>query len=237
MTPSATTYNATTFLPFRYETMAPSSSCNHGYDTTLPDGSDPYKDLMNKIMKHYIFINAIDPQDRWATEFMQLAGSKFDATLERKIVATGLRMLSNPKPFGDLLGRHLCTLVLLCTFINFALGKSVDLERQVADTASEHKLALIFYKRAPCLCFVQIIKKLDSETHTERCSNPACRDRLPSDSLFECKRCVVIAYCSKECQKMDYPQHRNVCKLLAQEKSIEDYYRDMKKETTKARKK
>jgi hypothetical protein len=36
---------------------------------------------------------------------------------------------------------------------------------------------------------------------------------------------------------MDYPQHRNVCKLLAQEKSIEDYYRDMKKETTKARKK
>jgi hypothetical protein len=44
-----------------------------------------------------------------------------------------------------------------------------------------------------------------------RCNRPGC----PNLTLHECSRCKVKAYCSEECQQMDYPNHRTQCRTIA----------------------
>ena len=46
---------------------------------------------------------------------------------------------------------------------------------------------------------------------SERCSNCFCK----SDKLQQCCRCAFVRYCSRNCQKQDWPKHRGECKSLA----------------------
>ena len=42
----------------------------------------------------------------------------------------------------------------------------------------------------------------------DRCSNPEC-DKMAHKT---CSRCIVIRYCSVECQGYDWVNHKNICK-------------------------
>lgn len=47
-------------------------------------------------------------------------------------------------------------------------------------------------------------------TSAARCANKNCQSSVDS-SLRRCGRCRAIAYCSKECQLIHWPVHREVC--------------------------
>jgi hypothetical protein len=47
----------------------------------------------------------------------------------------------------------------------------------------------------------------ETETHCNQC--------LKIGKLFKCGRCKAIHYCSKECQKTDWQNHKNQCKPLS----------------------
>jgi hypothetical protein len=55
------------------------------------------------------------------------------------------------------------------------------------------------------------------------CSNGACADATRSkEELLHCKykycgRCNSAAYCSEECQKADWPKHKQRCRLIVEE--------------------
>ncbi|KIK60521.1 hypothetical protein GYMLUDRAFT_97234 [Collybiopsis luxurians FD-317 M1] len=43
------------------------------------------------------------------------------------------------------------------------------------------------------------------------CSNLACDDTTRRADLRVCSRCKTVRYCSKECQRADWPKHKPVC--------------------------
>src|SRR5260221_1117169 len=50
--------------------------------------------------------------------------------------------------------------------------------------------------------------------HTTKCS--ACSE----EAARHCLGCYTVAYCSKECQKLDWPDHKNACNLDSETKLV-----------------
>jgi MYND finger len=45
----------------------------------------------------------------------------------------------------------------------------------------------------------------------------ACKKKAEQTSLLQiCSRCQIVHYCSKDCQKKDFPKHKSCCKLIKQ---------------------
>lgn len=63
----------------------------------------------------------------------------------------------------------------------------------------------------PFLCF-------DSKI----CDNPVCRHIANENSLMKCGNCKLVRYCSKICQKADWPSHKKYC----QDHANYNFYRD-----------
>ena len=51
-----------------------------------------------------------------------------------------------------------------------------------------------------------------------RCSNPSCTKVIkngPEKTKSNCSMCQQVAYCSKNCQTLDWPIHKDFCRLLS----------------------
>ena len=58
----------------------------------------------------------------------------------------------------------------------------------------------------------EILNPEEYRTHTpekeDLCSNPGC----DKQSKYSCRQCFLIRYCSSDCQKKDWTQHKLICK-------------------------
>ncbi|KAJ7479140.1 hypothetical protein FB451DRAFT_1556817 [Mycena latifolia] len=54
-------------------------------------------------------------------------------------------------------------------------------------------------------------QKLSTSDHLEICYT--CRKKKPRKEIKMCRKCMAIKYCSVECQRADWPEHRTSCKL------------------------
>ena len=60
------------------------------------------------------------------------------------------------------------------------------------------------------VCFS--VRRYEAEGVNQRCSN--CRQRNATGHLSKCGKCLLVRYCSKECQQKDWKQHRKLCSVL-----------------------
>ena len=99
-------------------------------------------------------------------------------------------------------------------------AKLVELE-----SADDHTLVSYYRKRIPCACLDEKYKEVKSVKKMGLCYNPNCshpRGRVERSKMFSCTRCGDGNYCSVECQKADWKDHREECNKEAKKKAAFD---------------
>ncbi len=71
----------------------------------------------------------------------------------------------------------------------------------------------------PCSCFDAL--RISSKFGTKIAPCHGCLKDFPVDKLKRCSRCLEAKYCSEECIKNDYPDHREPCKKAAKKRQNE----------------
>jgi len=67
----------------------------------------------------------------------------------------------------------------------------------------------VLARKAPCDCMKSEKKRVKPMEKLWNCSN--CYKEFPKGELYKCA-CHTVLYCSKECQREDWPSHRLLCK-------------------------
>ena len=80
--------------------------------------------------------------------------------------------------------------------------------------ADEHTLVSFLRNRIPCSCLDEKYEEVKSISKTGLCCNPGCHlpDGITKRSAMKCcSRCHLANYCSKECQKAAWSDHKAEC--------------------------
>jgi len=78
-----------------------------------------------------------------------------------------------------------------------------------------HSLVKFFRKRIPCTCLDEKYDEVKYITKMGICYNPDCRlnpsGEVERSKTMYCSQCRSVTYCSHECQKADWSQHKEIC--------------------------
>ena len=76
----------------------------------------------------------------------------------------------------------------------------------------ERATTKFFVKRIPCSCLNERKQRVKRQPKTSGCC--ACNGIKDCKSLMRCSNCLIVQYCSKTCQRADWPNHRGHCAML-----------------------
>ena len=80
--------------------------------------------------------------------------------------------------------------------------------------SDKHTLVSFFRKRIPCKCLDERYKEVKSITKMGLCANQNCslpNGMVERSKMLCCTQCCVANYCSRECQVVDWPGHKQYC--------------------------
>ena len=92
------------------------------------------------------------------------------------------------------------------TTVAFELFKCTD----------ERTIVKFLRQRIPCSCLDKIYKEVKPMAKFGVCRNPQCSsEKVERSKMFRCTRCGDANYCSRACQKSDWPKHKERCGLVS----------------------
>ena len=89
-------------------------------------------------------------------------------------------------------------------------------------SADDHTLVSYYRKRISCSCLDQKYEEVKSVKKMGRCYNQNCSHpggKVERSKMFSCTRCGVASYCSVECQRAAWKEHREKCDKIVQVKA------------------
>jgi len=91
----------------------------------------------------------------------------------------------------------------------------------------EHTFVSFLRKRIPCSCLDGKYNEAKSVKKIGMCSNPKCVESnitAELSTMLYCTKCHEANYCSRECQKVDWPFHKQWCQRFANSKASFDIW-------------
>jgi len=77
--------------------------------------------------------------------------------------------------------------------------------------AGETDIVHFYKKRMSCSCLDELYREIKKcQVRCSKCDH--CNQITKRKDLKTCSRCKCIYYCSKECQALDWPRHKEFCK-------------------------
>ena len=207
----------------RLRISAPSPSmCRHGCPS-LSGGDE-------KICLEFIskFINAFRSQDKVGQQFSaahhatiheyaDVYSSKLDTVIS-KLLASGTQRILDGDGDNEIAQLFASLACYFEDFMAMSLHKTqaalnlAKLAEWVG--ADDHTLVSYYRKRIPCSCLDEKYKEVKSVKKMGWCFNLNCSHpdgRVERSKMFSCTRCGMANYCSVECQKAAWKEHRVQC--------------------------
>ena len=137
-------------------------------------------------------------------------------------IGTNENMILYKKLSTDEEIRHVRNVAMTITVIDNFDGVSIEstiCSREVAPKLRKlsyegndlkRDLLKVFYKRIVCSCLDDMYSEARKTLRKlGACSN--CRKVTERASLDVCSKCMIVQYCSRECQVAAWPRHRDLC--------------------------
>ena len=99
---------------------------------------------------------------------------------------------------------------------NFLLTKSVMTSSKCRNTLRDLESGMpydcikFFYRRSLCKCLKEMYSSEKAKKRYSRCYS--CNVEKERSQLFLCSNCLLVYYCSVDCQAIHWPKHQRMCK-------------------------
>ena len=196
--------------------------CRHGYPS-LSDGDQKIcRDFIVAFMTTFLSKNDLGGSLETAhkatmVEYADVYDFKMDAVFSM-LLASGTQLL-----LGGDNGQAELFAMLASYFENYmavAVGyrqtqATVSLTKTFELCGADgHTLVSYYKKRIPCGCLDETYKKVKPVKKLGLCFNPSCSKpnrKAERSKMFTCPRCGDANYCSVECQKIHWKEHKQFC--------------------------
>ncbi len=204
--------------------------CIHGRPPMSQDEEKIFQDFIDAFIAAYnsaaddmvkMFMAA---QAATAEEFADVYSSKLEVVISA-LLAVGTQCILD----GDN-NQALPNAILACCFeewtaVKMRKTKAVMNWAKIAELGcetDEHTFVQYYRKRIPCHCLDKKYEAVKSVKKMGKCCNLKCSlpgGKVERSRMLSCTRCGVANYCSRECQKADWKNHKEFCGNTAEEKA------------------
>ncbi|GKZ00746.1 hypothetical protein MPSEU_001026500 [Mayamaea pseudoterrestris] len=203
--------------------MSTRASCSHGDWKENEDGSGPYTELVNRLVKCKTTAMDDDAAFDAMVEECSKSAKLVNQLLRNKLVSSGLCLLAQKRMIfmSDTEQALLRVLAKIIWLLANRESLSELREGKINQTALEkeffgmtwRRVSFLYFSHAPCQCFLKERQALLSPEYIS-CDRDKCYHMFASNSsYFRCPHCFVHVYCSATCQAEDWPSHEDKCKL------------------------
>lgn len=197
--------------------------CDHGFEcgdgVSIPDDSNhPVCAFLNAyFMSGKDWYNTLTAYK--TTVFMNSNNREMVLNI---LISAGTNMILYKRLSTDEEIRHVRNVAMTITVIDHFDGVSIEstiCSREVAPKLRKlsyegndlkRDLLKVFYKRIVCSCLDDMYSEARNTLRKlGACSN--CRKVTERALLDVCSKCMIVQYCSRECQVAAWPSHRDLC--------------------------